>query len=552
MTVIFCVITFRSQISLAEVRGEVIPVSDTKYRAIKKVYDSVARALSDHSRPPALVLIPRGDAAEGGVSRHYRGTEGLVGVQTRYEEARILIDERAYDSLARLGFDRDNALAFLLGHELVHFYRQEGRMDTRLDGFAGNRLASEQAQGESGRRVSAEVEADYFGALYSYLAGYDSLPVAAKMLDLLYAEYRLPKNPKNYPALKDRKAVVELAAENLRNLFPLFDAATTMLLAGVPEPAGQLFQYLTKTAPSKEVFNNAGMAFANAALLQYSEMELPFAYPLEFDLSNRLKPPATKGFDPSQEPLEKRRELLEQALDNLDRALRLDPRYLPAMINRSVVHDLLGYDHDDVLSDASKAIDIARKSGDRGIEGNALIIRGILFAKEGNRTWAREDFNAAASTSPVLSPLNLARLEGKRYSVVSTQKKTTNSESIYGITPDRLESVRNVKKSTITLKTVNGKKLDVRLFSPERQEWSGMILDIGKNRFNVISTGSSAGETVQGIKRGDTLAKVTVAYGEPERSISTRGGRFIMYDGAGIVFSLGDADGVRGWTIFSR
>ena len=110
------------------------------------------------------------------------------------------------DLFASLGPDSLGAMAWLLGHELAHYYK-----DHHWSGDFGNGLADlpvgrtlKALSNQQKKRVEIETEADYFGGFSGYVAGYNTFGIMPRALERLYTAYELDAELPGYPSLSDR------------------------------------------------------------------------------------------------------------------------------------------------------------------------------------------------------------------------------------------------------------------------------------------------------------------------------------------------------------
>ncbi|MCB0838272.1 MAG: hypothetical protein KDD99_16475, partial [Bacteroidetes bacterium] len=88
------------------------------------------------------------------------------------QKQEIIIDPRAYQLCLDVSNQKDDALAFLIAHELVHSY-QHGASDYTSPGFfvkSGDLKSWAKEQKE--KRKTMESQADVWGAILCYLCGY--------------------------------------------------------------------------------------------------------------------------------------------------------------------------------------------------------------------------------------------------------------------------------------------------------------------------------------------------------------------------------------------
>ena len=263
------------------------------YRRVQAIYERLAPAFGDGRMPPRLLVIPKGTKLREPVASSAGGNEGTLAFEASaglLTEGYIAIEERTVEVLADLGKDRDNALAFLLSHELAHVYLRHGWVGEFGNSFARTDMGRKMMKAATYEEVvKRETEADHFGGFYGYLAGYDTLGVAPRALERIYAAYGLADQLPNYPSKAERIAIAQRQVESLKKLVPVYEAANRLLILGRYEEAGRLFIHLAQIFPSREMFNNAGVAFALEAVRLLPPKAIPFVYPFELNAETRLQ-----------------------------------------------------------------------------------------------------------------------------------------------------------------------------------------------------------------------------------------------------------------------
>lgn len=525
------------------------------YQRVKAVYDAVARAFGD-GRPPPRLLLVSAEEDKGMVAR----TENVAEAAGEFtqeagsrKEVSIILSERALSLLAALGEDMDNGLAFLLGHELAHFYLRHGWVAQFGNSFSALNVGKTMNRTASMEEIiKLETEADYFGGFYGHLAGYDALGASPRVLDLIYAAYRYPEQVPNYPSRTERKLIAQNAAKNLQKLIPVFDAANMLLITQQYEPAARLYEYVGRTFPSREIHNNAGVAYALAALSFYQPGALSFAYPFELDPESRLRAPQgkTRSLLPANSE-ERRRFLLQRAADAFDAAMQQDRTYAAAQVNLAVITSLLG-DNDTALLLANRAMELARKQNENATLADALVIRGILYALNDNRERATVDFAAARNYGTPLADLNVAVLQGEKNVSLrhGGEIRSLQTEKISGMSP-RAPFTGKRDVNTFTLEGAVKEDPAITIQSSHHGGWEAMRISVGRKRTSVVSAlRSYVGSTARGIRIGAGNDEIRKAYGEPARVVPARQGFYTVYSGNGIIFFFDPSASVKGWMLY--
>lgn len=532
-----------------------LPADNPKYCAIKKIYDSIAVSFGDGRLPPRLVVIPSGADEHMIVAWSNPGSGGDVGLTGCLRDAKvgyIAVEERVYDLFSRKSSDLEGSLAFIIGHELAHYYLRHGWVGDFANSFAslevGRKMLNAANDDEIIRR---ETEADYFGGFYGYLAGYDTLGAAPRALDLLYADYGLKDKVANYPSRLERKHIAERVARNLRKMIPVFEGANILLILEKYQEAARLFDFLARAFPSREILNNSGVAYAMEAVRRFPPGTKRFAYPFEFDAETRLfgRGRKGKGIDPD---VEQRTRLLRQAADAFGKALRMDKDYLAAKINLAAVNSLLG-DNDTALVLVNQALASMKTPGDGLAIANALVVRGIAYAASGNRERSLVDLATARNSGSELAVLNMALVTGAlplQRSEDETAAMPQSEETIAGISA-RSPFSRNKDTVSFTLQG-NDNEPAITLHSGRGKGWQRTLAIVGSRLASTVATVEGyTGTSGRGIKIGDGLAALREKYGKPSRIVPARQGSIFVFDKIGIAFALETGGTVQGWYVFA-
>jgi hypothetical protein len=108
-----------------------------------------------------------------------------------HEPTRIVVERKALETCATFGARTNDAVAFLLGHELAHFSMGHGwGMDfQRISDHS--KVKAEMAQAFENNKAYHlfETQADHRGAFFAYIAGYVPELVADTLLQRLYGVY---------------------------------------------------------------------------------------------------------------------------------------------------------------------------------------------------------------------------------------------------------------------------------------------------------------------------------------------------------------------------
>ncbi len=540
-------------------------------RMVRGVFDDLVRSIDAPQAAPRLVFVR--DSAIAG-ARYVRFTE------------EIQVEERLYDVCRSLGADSLNALAYVLGHELAHYYGD------RKD----NRRPARRSRAKDFRHVAlrvpsmqyVEFNADLYAAFYGRVAGYDVARAAPLLLHVLYTRYGLDEQPMRYQPLMDRKALAWKVDERLRRLYPRFAAATMLLRMRLYDDAACMYRDVIERFPSRELYNNTGVAYAQQALALMGQSATRFLYPFELDADTRLGGLEVFGGavqrgsrSPTRQDSVRALRLLDSAGLCFDAAYRIDPRYTPAVINQASVQALAGRG-----DNAIGLANLAQKL-DTGCRTRQLAAAVVAIARADSAERAAEQLQAVLTGrdaecggAGLLAQANLAVFRGT---------------AMHWPAPDAVPSGTLVIEETIsgfrgrdTAAITNGGGFDslpgaeclaVRYWASDEfdvlridrpglpgrsarrmpRNVGGMPLAAGAAArspafawINIIRTRPGyTGESAYGIRIGSTAADVFRLYGTSPRMIRQRNGMVYAYDYAKLMFVVDDAGIVRQWIVYA-
>ncbi|MBK9015493.1 MAG: hypothetical protein IPM82_16300 [Saprospiraceae bacterium] len=241
--------------------------------------------------------------------------ESGSGVAAAYPKSGLIIlEEKGYDICASFGKDSLNALAVLLGHELVHCYEKhdwEGYFASELKGFGLDGDVKDNAKED-------EIQADYLGGFLAYQAGFATFGIMPKFLDKVYEKYGLTDEKlSNYPKKEERKNIAEQSEVKLKNLLELFEMGNFLVALGEYDDALEYYHKVLEDFQSREIYNNLGVLSTLSAMKLFTPLQNKFSYPVELDIKSRLG--SRGGLDQ-----ELREEKLLEAIDFFEKARQLD------------------------------------------------------------------------------------------------------------------------------------------------------------------------------------------------------------------------------------
>ncbi len=476
------------------------------FRHIEAIYKKLVNARGDFRYPvPALFL---------------REEEGYV-ASMDYNELSVIIEKKAYDVCKKLG---DPAIAFLLAHELTHYYEKHA---WRSD-FVFDLQGLEVAQNLKGLQdqVLNESQADYLGGFLAYSAGYGLFDKGGVVIDSLYKAYKRPEKLDNYPSKADRISMANKSAEKIRQLADIFDLANNLTITGNYGAAFDCYRHLLIQYQSCEIYNNTGSAAVLEALTQFNKDSLKYRYVTQLDIV----------FDGARSSASNKESLLRQAIQYFDAAVSLDPDYAPGYLNKANAYALLNEDAKARFYIENEAMPAMVRSKGKypKTESDILVLRGILEAKAGNKIKATDFFNAAIQLKNPAATFNKNVVEGIPNPVSGGLSASHFlNDSIGAMTLNKyfrapshiLSKQIEINKKKFIRQSGGKKDFRILLFTNE----NGTL----KSSFVFLQAMEGyTGKTVQNIGKGSTMDQVLAAYGQPGDMISAVQGNILLYNGS--------------------
>ena len=351
-----------------------------KIEVTTKVFNNLIQAYANSKGAPDLEIVPLNRALV--IAEYYTTKEG---------NPIIRIDQKLIDICFSLGKDSVDALAFVLSHELSHYYKDDNWcMDYASLKFKTNPAFAKALKNTSKYNKGKEAASDKEGLIYAVIAGYSSFQVFDKLINAIYSKYKLKDTLLGYPSKSDRIQINKYARLEAQKWLSTFNAGVSFLNAGKYQEAIVSFNLLSKKFPSREIFNNLGVAKTRKALLiktkTSEEYHFPdrFLYPLEIENKTRLSQEDTRSLDEEKEDVFKN--LLKEAQKDFQEAIRIDPSFTKGYINLACVYDLLG--------NSIKAIgEIKGLSIEEQVSIDAKRILAIAYYHKGEKLIAEDIWN---------------------------------------------------------------------------------------------------------------------------------------------------------------
>lgn len=524
-----------------------------KAKKAKEVFTKICKTIKDARKAPAFNFI-----------YNYRGKPYYNAYYSPSNNT-INFGEGIYDLAAQLGKDSIDIVATVMAHEIAHFYKDHGWAHAFGKANPNNDIKKniKESMYDSDDRARMEAEADYFGGIFGYMSGYNTLGVGGAFFDKLYKVLEIPDETFGYPSRQDRISIYNNSQKMLQELIPVFDAANLLNLVRQYSSASICYDYILNTFPSREIYNNAGVALAQKAMSLHSPEELKFIYPFGIDLDTRLDHAGTKGAGESKE--DQRTRLAKEALEFFNNAISIDDLYAPAYINAALAHNLLG-EYEMALGLANKAIQLADHTQQALLVGNGHIARGIAYAQLEKKADAKKEFKAAEVGNPLLASSNLEVVNTNIFSKLFKKKPSKEiegaEENIAEIGIETLEILFDDKEqfNSIKIKQQNKNRPATTVVQIEEEEFNAILVATHTDPYHsqetlegfLITRPDYDGETARGIQLGSSLEDVQKLYGKPSRMLGGTQANYLFYEKTNIVFLLNAQNKVQSWMLYGK
>lgn len=259
----------------------------------------------------------------------------------------VSVDKYLFVICRTFGKDSLNALSVVLSHELAHYYNEHNFCTDFAFAIRNkNEVFSKKVKLiDKNQKIIYETQADDKGLFYAAIAGYEPFEVQHKLLDAIYTQYQL-KDADGYPTKVQRKEIAKNALLKAKRLYETFALALKYIQEKNYDKAIEAFNTVNNDFPSRENYNNLGVARTLKALqfkvITSEEIHHPerFLYPLEIENKSRLNnKDANRSLDDGNDDMDT---LLKAAQKDFQEAIRLDPTFTKGYINLACVYDLLG------------------------------------------------------------------------------------------------------------------------------------------------------------------------------------------------------------------
>lgn len=516
---------------------------EEKAKIVEKVYNKVYSSMGTAEEKPKFLFDTKQTSMIAYMMNNKDGFP-MIG-----------FEEKAFDICATFGNRRDDAIAYLIGHEISHHNLKHHWGKQFASAYSVSSLGKTIKGIDSESIVRFETQADERGGILCYLAGYNTSGISEKLLRSLYAAYGIQDGPR-YPTLDERVQIAKDQDSIVNTYVKVFEAGNYAMLMAEYDVAIECYEFLiAKSFHSREIYNNLGVIYFLKAADLTDEGDLKFIYPVEIDLQSRINRGGTKGFGDDV------RDIFEKALDKFEKASIFDKTYSTAALNMACVYSVLGrYDEAEIA--ALRAQKLAKDEARTSVLNNAKLVMAIInqLNPDGDKDKSKKILEELVALKHDYAILNKAIVDGtSTEDLVFTKPLGWSGDdeaSVGGTSRPTAERIDNVRDYT----TVEVKFTEEIKFSRLNTLYTGtmdasLILQVPfKSGVMVFHTTlqNYSGQMSKGLKMGTAEKQLLEAYGIPQVIMPSRQGWIYHYPKNKMMVFLDQNKAVEKWVVYSQ
>ncbi len=514
--------------------GSIFAQNKMNVKYAQDVFNRLVKTINQSTpSKPQLVISPSND---------------LIAVTNKNGE--VMVGYSLIDHCRSFGKDSSNALAHILSHELTHYYSNHFWAENFGSAYAD--LNWGQLIANAGKTYSViklyETQADEYGMYYAFAAGYKTLLIGDRVLDSVYAWYRLDQQLPGYPSLYERKSIALSAKENIAHLLPAFETGNYLMeiaqiVSGTQQSqlaqmAGYYYdEVIAHKIQTKELYNNSGLAKLTGLMPYFDDSISSIRFPFMLETKSLLYNNAGSRGDQSESDSVMQEIIhagLEEAEELFLNAIRADRNFFPAHINLAILYILMGKygAADDELGVA------ARLQSENHYAATEL--SAILAACRKNNDAALSYFDNAKEAGSLTAAYNQQLFFGGGD---ATGRQTENS--YYSTDTTEQFGQRNVFEFLDMLAPNKSYRIDLisekaALYIDTASDYTVYYIRAtikpspGKIRFMVLKENAKT-TTSKGLRRGDTIVDLQKKYGKPATVILEADAAIWSYPGQNLL-----------------
>ena len=499
-----------------------------EYKRILSIYEKLVEAKGDRRMPvPQLNL---------------RSEEAHV-ASMDYRKVDISLEKKAYDVAEKYG---DEAIAFLLAHELTHYYEKHGWRSDYADAVSD--LETGKILNSLNDKILNEVQADVLGGYLAYSAGFGIFEKVNLLFNDLYKSYGMKDKLIGYTSKNDRISLAERNQTRIVKLSNVFEMAGLLTIVGKYMEAYAYYGYLLNKYQSRELYNNAGLTCMMLAGSMLDSESLKFDLPGVMDLE-------FSGDSRSASTFDQVNKLINEALIHFETCIIMNKTYLPAYINKVSVYILMAVNNPQseirniALTNGNHIIDIElaelkmlhpESDYDR-YEDEVLILKSILAYFGNDKSTSINLMTKASDMGNKVAKKNLAILNGSIMTPVSPDKVL--KVNIDGMTAAQFLSSDLVSRNQTKIDedyTFRINDVKTENFRVLTHEYKGDEQNSGFDLGFVVSKRSMTASFLNGLMLGSEKQSALDVLGNPTRSLSHLGGEILYFKDSCIIITNKD------------
>lgn len=516
------------------------------------------------------------DAMGSSLEKDKRPTIELLDTQSRgaaynNETQTIYIDLVAYNLCENFGEYSETALAFVIGHELGHFY-YNSHCGKEMGFVDGSKRMMDYMYAKATGDSSPELMADFFGVMSAHLAGYPVLYILDGIIEAFDRKY--PAMSTGYPSVEIRNKVNNIFRKKSTELVRINELALLLQLIKHYDIAASCHQQILKDFNNPESYNNLALSYLEEALQLYDSQinrEIPnsqtwrLAFGFELDPNFRLFSPYTRPVSTEvKNPKADIKNLVKKAKETLNLALQLNSNYATAYLNQAWAELLLASlaaqepDNNIAVNEhltqcsalAKLTIDLSKHNRQVITFASAELCALLAKAKRIGLEAATTDLEKMAVKAP--EPIN--KLAEMNLAILNNQLNFSEAEVLYtrGRSAEKKVVLLSKCPTVVKEKVVTSLSLPNN-FKVEIKEVSCSIGDFIQYKMNdQITFEKSKRETTlitsdQPISIGTRIKEIKAVFGDSINIISASNGFYIVYELNKIILRFNNQEELVEW-----
>ncbi len=506
----------------------------------------------------------------------------------------IILSQKVLDICYLDDTKGDARLAFVLAHEIAHqleddFWHMKFFQAMQASHARNRKLVDELQKRvkNSDRILAKELRADELGIIYTMMAGYDvNAIIDTNNKDSFFTQWEFRINPKRlqrgkkynptHPSAHQRAAAVRSRLQQVANKGDLFNLGLWFYQAGDFQRAQLAFNEFRQYYPGREVYHNLASSWHQSAIQHYTpstqeQKQLPFQLALSIDPLNRANRLAYRS-KPTQDNLF--RQYINNAIDNYQKAIALDPEYIISYNNLASAWLLLNQPYKAIatLQDAEKF---------NPLDPMLLSNMGVAFYYTKDVIKSRDYLHRALRHFPSYAPaiFNLGVIAQRTNDNVLADKYWQSYLKLDTQSAWAQRVIKHTGHDPIAKNKPSAKKLREKLdgievgtyleeLPPNWQKRTSKTFNLDAtahmlssyhngiqtlsevNEIRILVTSKNyRGSSARGIRIGYPLDQVVKLYGVADRIEQTLHGTSLAYIDVGITFQTQDGK-VTGWLLY--